>query len=79
MAEPEKKLKEAGLDVKKVKIDTGGSVEKNAALIKFEIDQSASGKKFVIIGHSKVDLAEPFLWANRFVLGRGRRSSSYRT
>lgn len=54
MAAAEKKLKAAGLDVRKLKIDTGGSVEKNVALIKFEIERAPEGKKIVLIGHSKV-------------------------
>lgn len=54
MEEPEKAMRNLGLQVIKLKIDTGGSVESNANLIKYEIERAPDNKKVVLIGHSKV-------------------------
>ena len=43
-----------GLSVVRIKIDTGGSVEKNANLIKYEVEHAPDDRKVVLIGHSKV-------------------------
>lgn len=48
------KLKDSGLDVLSVKTDTGAGVEKNAETVRDAIlDATRSGKKVVIIAHSK--------------------------
>lgn len=48
------RLKERGLEMREVPVDTSGSVEKNAAIVRdWVLDASAGGRKVVILSHSK--------------------------